>query len=46
MTTAKWLAQRLDVSERTVYRDVADLQDQEAKRVWAIAWGLDLTCRR
>ena len=28
MTTAKWLAQRLQVSERTVYRDVADLQYQ------------------
>lgn len=28
MTTAKWLAQRLEVSERTVYRDVADLQHQ------------------
>ena len=28
MTTAKWLAQRLAVSERTVYRDVADLQYQ------------------
>ncbi len=28
MTTAKWLAQRLEVSERTVYRDVADLQYQ------------------
>jgi predicted DNA-binding transcriptional regulator YafY len=28
LTTAKWLAQRLAVSERTVYRDVADLQYQ------------------
>ena len=28
LTTARWLAQRLDVSERTVYRDVADLQYQ------------------
>lgn len=28
LTTAKWLAQRLEVSERTVYRDVADLQYQ------------------
>ena len=27
-TTAQWLAQRLEVSERTVYRDVADLQYQ------------------
>ncbi len=26
--TARWLAQRLEVSERTVYRDVADLQCQ------------------
>ena len=28
LTTANWLAQRLEVSERTVYRDVADLQYQ------------------
>lgn len=28
LTTAAWLAQRLEVSERTVYRDVADLQQQ------------------
>jgi len=28
LTTARWLAQRLEVSERTVYRDVADLQCQ------------------
>jgi predicted DNA-binding transcriptional regulator YafY len=28
LTTAGWLAQRLQVSERTVYRDVADLQHQ------------------
>lgn len=28
LTTAALLAQRLDVSERTVYRDVADLQQQ------------------
>ncbi|MFM7801548.1 MAG: helix-turn-helix transcriptional regulator [Limnohabitans sp.] len=28
LTTAQWLAQRLEVSERTVYRDVADLQYQ------------------
>ncbi|MFC5496493.1 helix-turn-helix transcriptional regulator [Caenimonas terrae] len=28
LTTAAWLAQRLQVSERTVYRDVADLQHQ------------------
>jgi predicted DNA-binding transcriptional regulator YafY len=28
LTTAKYLAQRLEVSERTIYRDVADLQAQ------------------
>src|SRR5258706_4648323 len=28
LTTAAYLAQRLEVSERTVYRDVADLQHQ------------------
>lgn len=28
LTTAAWLAQRLEVSERTIYRDVADLQAQ------------------
>ncbi len=28
LTTATFLAQRLEVSERTVYRDVADLQRQ------------------
>lgn len=28
LTTARYLAQRLEVSERTVYRDVADLQVQ------------------
>ena len=28
LTTAAWLSQRLQVSERTVYRDVADLQHQ------------------
>ncbi|MEO7640003.1 MAG: HTH domain-containing protein, partial [Ramlibacter sp.] len=26
LTTAAWLAQRLEVSERTIYRDIADLQ--------------------
>ena len=28
LTTAAFLAQRLEVSERTIYRDVVDLQDQ------------------
>ena len=28
LSTAAWLALRLEVSERTVYRDVADLQHQ------------------
>jgi predicted DNA-binding transcriptional regulator YafY len=28
LTTARYLAQRLEVSERTIYRDVADLQSQ------------------
>ena len=28
LTTAAWLAGRLEVSERTIYRDVADLQAQ------------------
>ncbi|MEO5671918.1 MAG: YafY family protein [Ramlibacter sp.] len=28
LTTAAWLARRLEVSERTIYRDVADLQHQ------------------
>ncbi|MDT8990853.1 YafY family protein [Curvibacter sp. APW13] len=28
LSTAAWLAQRLEVSERTIYRDVADLQAQ------------------
>jgi len=28
LTTAEWLAARLEVSLRTVYRDVADLQQQ------------------
>lgn len=28
LSTAAWLAQRLEVSERTVYRDIVDLQSQ------------------
>ena len=28
LTTAAWLAQRLEVSDRTIYRDVSDLQHQ------------------
>ena len=28
LTTARYLAQRMEVSERTIYRDVADLQSQ------------------
>ncbi|HSW23459.1 MAG TPA: HTH domain-containing protein, partial [Burkholderiaceae bacterium] len=28
LTTAEWLAERLEISLRTVYRDVADLQQQ------------------
>ena len=28
LTTAAFLAERLEISERTVYRDVADLQHQ------------------
>jgi len=28
LSTARWLAQRLEVSERTVYRDIAQLQHQ------------------
>lgn len=28
LSTATWLAERLEVSERTVYRDIADLQQQ------------------
>lgn len=27
LTTARWLASRLDVSVRTIYRDIADLMD-------------------
>ena len=50
LSTAAWLAQRLQVSVRTVYRDVADLQHQgvpqRAKRAWATAWAAALICRR
>jgi predicted DNA-binding transcriptional regulator YafY len=28
LTTARWLAQRLELSERTIYRDIAQLQAQ------------------
>ena len=28
LSTAAFLAQRLEISERTVYRDIADLQQQ------------------
>lgn len=48
LATAAWLAQRLEVSERTVYRDVADLQAQgvpiegEAGVGYRMAAGFDL----
>jgi biotin operon repressor len=48
LTTASWLAQRLEVSERTVYRDVADLQYQgvpiegEAGLGYRLGEGFDL----
>lgn len=48
LTTAKWLAQRLEISERTVYRDVADLQYQgvpiegEAGVGYRLGQGFDL----
>lgn len=48
LTTARWLAQRLDVSERTVYRDVADLQyrgvpiEGEAGVGYRLGQGFDL----
>ena len=49
LTTAAWLAQRLEVSERTIYRDVADLQHQgvplEGRRAWVTAWARASTCR-
>jgi predicted DNA-binding transcriptional regulator YafY len=48
LTTAAFLAQRLEVSERTVYRDVADLQHQgvpiegEAGMGYRLGKGFDL----
>ncbi|MBI4740460.1 MAG: YafY family transcriptional regulator [Betaproteobacteria bacterium] len=48
LTTAAFLAQRLEVSERTVYRDVADLQHQgvpiegEAGMGYRLGAGFDL----
>jgi predicted DNA-binding transcriptional regulator YafY len=48
LTTAAYLAQRLEVSERTIYRDVADLQHQgvplegEAGMGYRLGAGFDL----
>ena len=48
VTTARWLAERLEVSERTIYRDVRDLLasgvpiDGEAGIGYAIRRGFDL----
>ncbi len=42
LTTAQWLAQRLEVSERTVYRDVADLQYQGVPIEGAVGVGYRL----
>ncbi len=48
LTTAAWLAGRLEVSERTVYRDIADLQrqgvpiDGEAGVGYRLGKGFDL----
>ncbi|MBI2768339.1 MAG: YafY family transcriptional regulator [Burkholderiales bacterium] len=48
LTTAAWLAGRLEVSERTIYRDVADLQHQgvpiegEAGMGYRLGAGFDL----
>lgn len=48
LTTAKWLAQRLEVSERTIYRDVRDLMttgvhiEGEAGVGYALRKGYDL----
>ena len=50
LSTAAFLAERLEVSARTIYRDVADLQHQgvplRARPVWATASARALTCRR
>ena len=50
LTTAAFLATRLEVSERTVYRDIADLQHQgvpiEGEAGVGYRLGLALTCRR
>ena len=48
LSTAAYLAQRLEVSERTVYRDIADLQHQgvpiegEAGVGYRLGQGFDL----
>ncbi len=48
VTTARWLAERLEVSERTIYRDIRDLMssgvpiDGEAGIGYAIRKGFDL----
>src|SRR6201986_2885681 len=48
LSTAAWLAEKLEVSARTVYRDVADLQaqgvpiDGEAGGGYRLAGGFDL----
>ena len=50
LVTAAMLAERLEVSERTIYRDIADLQstgtpiDGEAGSV--MCYAADLICRR
>ena len=50
LSTARFLAERLQVSERTVYRDVAELLIQgvpiEGEVVLATECGQALTCRR
>jgi predicted DNA-binding transcriptional regulator YafY len=45
LTTADYLAQRLEVSMRTVYRDIAALA-QQGVPVSATACGPASTCRR